>query len=708
MGFFGHSRANAEVRPEAKWDYIQLNDFKATNFFTYIAYGYLYVSLFISVAVYAVDTFTAVQLLVFNKWSSEIQPAISFDVTKWIFSVCIILSFVNLGYEHIRAQMIIRRGSVAESFLDSLAVRLQCIRICGSGKGWRRFLVFAELTKSKKGAEYIALFTYFSFQAWIRIIFCSGPRQVINAVTLYSVYTAKLQVDGGTFEHSLESLFAKIKVLAEEDFRQALILSGMLFTLVIWVFSALCFILAILFFVFFLWSWIPKEDGGLAGYCERKTNKRVMKIVSAKVNAAIADQERQRKKAEWKAAKKTGAMPPEERKATLPTFMTDDSDKLPDMPALKRADTEQTLPAYTSRPGTPKGGFELNRMPPMPSRTDTTWTNGSNASRAPLLGQGAEMGQASPSYPSPAYGLSRNGTMSSIKSPTGHPGLTRVQTNGSNYSGSTLHRAQTSDSSSSGYFQSQDDDLPPMPQTVRSPAPTSASVGPYGVAPRSTPGPRQNWTPSNEANFMPQPMRSPTSSTMGPYGMPPRSTPTPGSAYDDYNRSASPAPFRSMPPRSEYDDYTSVVDDYAPTNRASPGPSQMSSRPAYQDPTRPMGPSYGQGQDAYSGPGGYPHRSQTGPVPQRVSPGQPQRSMTTTPVGQPRYQSPGPFQNQPSIYQNPPPQDYFNRPGTAQSQRGMQGPPQPQRQLTNQSSHSRLGNGFPELESQRGTPGPRY
>lgn len=55
------------------------------------------------------------------------------------------------------------RGSVAECFLDSLAARLESSRM-GKGQGYRRFLVFAELTKSKKGAEYVALFTYFSFQ----------------------------------------------------------------------------------------------------------------------------------------------------------------------------------------------------------------------------------------------------------------------------------------------------------------------------------------------------------------------------------------------------------------------------------------------------------------------------------------------------------------------------------------------------------------
>lgn len=88
---------------------------------------------------------------------------VSFDVQKWIFAGCIIASWVNLGFEHLRATRVIRRGAVAESFLDSLAVRIQSVRV-GKGRGWRRFLVFAELTKSKKGAEYVALFTYFSFQ----------------------------------------------------------------------------------------------------------------------------------------------------------------------------------------------------------------------------------------------------------------------------------------------------------------------------------------------------------------------------------------------------------------------------------------------------------------------------------------------------------------------------------------------------------------
>lgn len=152
-----------------------LNDFKSTSWMSPLTYGYLWGSLVVSVAVYGVDTFTAVQLLAFNNWTSEIRPAISIEISRWIFSICIILSWVNLGYEYWRAVRVMKRGAVAESYLDSLAVRVQCIRMGSNGRGWKRFLVFTELTKSKKGAEYVALFTYFSFQGESSALSFSTP-----------------------------------------------------------------------------------------------------------------------------------------------------------------------------------------------------------------------------------------------------------------------------------------------------------------------------------------------------------------------------------------------------------------------------------------------------------------------------------------------------------------------------------------------------
>ncbi|KAJ4266434.1 Potassium transporter [Fusarium torreyae] len=386
---FGNRKKQIVGVADQKWEYINLRDFKSRGCGTVFAYIYLWLMLLVSVAVYVVDSFTAVNLLAFDRWSSKIDPAISFDVSKWIFSICIILSFINLAYEGFRAIRVIRRGNVAECYLDSLAVRWESIRL--GSQGWKRFLVFAELTKSKEGAQYIALFTYFSFQSWIRVIICSGPRQVLNVFTLKSVYEAKLTPTADNVGESIAGFFENIKILAEEDYQQALILSGMCFTVVIWVFSALFLLAAVLFWVFFLYHWIPAADGGLSGYCERKVTKTLMKIVTKTVNKALAREEANRLRAEARAAKKNGEKPRFERTATLPTLPNiGPVSKTDHMPMLNRNDTMATLPPYTSRPGTP-GGVEngaARSERPVLSRQGTTTSISSYASRATLKANG--------------------------------------------------------------------------------------------------------------------------------------------------------------------------------------------------------------------------------------------------------------------------------------------------------------------------------
>ena len=146
-----------------------LSDFKSTSCGTPLSYGVLYFALFISVAVYVVDIFTAVNLLFYARWSGAVSPVIPFVYTRWVFAACIILSLVLLLYRWMKAIRVIRGGVVAASYLDPLAVRVQSVRMGREGRGWRRFLVFAALTKGRKGAEYVALFTYFSFEGKHRI-----------------------------------------------------------------------------------------------------------------------------------------------------------------------------------------------------------------------------------------------------------------------------------------------------------------------------------------------------------------------------------------------------------------------------------------------------------------------------------------------------------------------------------------------------------
>ena len=444
MGCLGDREKGAPPQT-ARWSYITLSDFKCTSAWTPLAYFWLWVMAFVGVAVYGVDTFTAINLLVFDQWSSQIQPSIEFKYSKWIFAVCILISWALCIFEWLRALRIIRRGGVASSYMDPLAASLQCMR----SQGWKRFLVLAELTKSKKGTDYIAFFVYFSFQGAVRIILAEGPRQVVNALTLYAVMDAKLLHgdEGSKDDSGIERFWNNVQALAEENVQQSIILSSMLFTLVIWVFSALCLLTAAVLYLAFLWHYIPKSDGRLKAYCRRKVDRRLEKIVEHKVKAAIEEENRLKEKAERKAElkrQKTGELPPPAppkitKQPTLPVVgespeLRQGEDDLPYMP-LKRQDTSttmSTLPVYSSQPPISQTITrqptlpDMHDRPTMPSRNGTQasgWSQASYGSDAPLMSNaGFAGGDPRSASPAPTYASRQHSNASFARPPPGrHP-----------------------------------------------------------------------------------------------------------------------------------------------------------------------------------------------------------------------------------------------------------------------------------------------
>jgi hypothetical protein len=405
----------------------------------------------IAVAVYGADTFTAVNLLAYDKWSSQIEPSIPLKYSKWIFAACIMFSWVLCLFEWVRAIRVIRRGSVAESYMDSVAVTLQSMR----PNGWKRFLVFAELTKSKKGVDYVALFVYFAFKGAVRIVLAEGPRQVVNALTLYSFMQSDLIPVGNhaaTADHSsFEQFWINVETLAETNREQAVVLFTMLFTLVIWVISALCLIIAVVLYLVFLWHYIPQSDGRLSNYCRRKIDRRLAKAVGQKVKQALEEQEKRQAQIEAKAAKKANQLPTRtqiNRKPTLPQvaaqtpdlgsksdfgFPKQETEAHPPLPPprthtapeqpLHREQTPLSLNAtqppirtHTAPPMAihrqpASSDFDSDRRPAMPYRSDTeasAMSNATYASDASLLGNANDMGYSDnsdyyPAHPKPTF-----------------------------------------------------------------------------------------------------------------------------------------------------------------------------------------------------------------------------------------------------------------------------------------------------------------
>ena len=387
-----------------------LADFKSSSCVAPLSYGILYINLLISVAVYCVDTFTAVNLLLFDKWSGQVKPVIPFEVSRWIFAACIILSWLFLIYRWQRAIRAIKTDSVALSYLDPLAVRIQSVRMGSKGQGWRRFLLFTALTKGRKGSEYVALFSYFSFEAWLRIVFADGPRQAINAITLYTVMQLNLVPAGKHAAPKGHSPFAQffinVRVLAEGNREQAAVYFGMLFTLVIWLFSALALLLASLMYITYLWHHIPTSDGSLAEHCRRRIDSRLYKIVGKRIEKALAKESKKKLKDDAKIG--GGRLDGISRQPTVPILVSPE-ENVGSTPSLTRQNTQSTfatqstLPLYESRPNTPFNP-ELKREPTLPavgtpslrpanSRSDTDTSYGSDM---PLVPGAAGMGHGGP------------------------------------------------------------------------------------------------------------------------------------------------------------------------------------------------------------------------------------------------------------------------------------------------------------------------
>ena len=573
---------------------------------------------------YAVDTFTAINLLVFDKWSGQVKPAIPLEISRWIFAGCIILSFVLLFYRWLRAIRVIRSGGIAQSYLDPLAVRIQSARVGKNGRGWKRFLLFADLTKSRKGADYVALFSYFSFEgivfssygcigtdlslAWLRICFAEGPRQVINAITLYSVLKLNLVPEG---EHAAKDghtpivqFFVNIQALADKNKEQAVILFGMLFTLIVWVITAINLVVACLLYVLFLWHHVPSRDNGLSGYCRRKINERLEKIIKIRINKAMKKEDELRAKQERKDLKKQPTLP------TLPHLNTSSTDKLP---LISRTTTQSSLPAYASRPDTPGS---LSSSPP-DARRQPTLPDLDFGPRRPGL-QGRNLTQASAmstdSYGSNAPLMSAAGEMG-----YGPPG--RAQTPMESRPDSPYGGGRPPPSrSATGFSQSTQRSYTPgfRPPTAQSretpnsyamgpiPRPGTAMSGPPGSLGRQTPGPPPGrGTPGPMSNpYGHPPPNGGRSTPMAMGGPPPRSGTPAGGGYTPFN----PAAGRGTSGPGQSADYFTSRPAYPP--RAGTAP-----------PNANMGDGYDDIYDSYSS------------EPPQAQRQMPPRAQTTTPSG---------------------------------------------------------------------------
>ncbi|CAG8822887.1 18846_t:CDS:2, partial [Racocetra persica] len=103
---------------------------------------------------YIADLYSMTALLLNNNWASTVKPPISFEITKWIFVVSILMSFILLFLEIKKAYKI-------------------------------------EIQDRENWKDKVAFYVFFAFKGYKRLLLCDGPRQVINGLTVFTILRDK-------------------------------------------------------------------------------------------------------------------------------------------------------------------------------------------------------------------------------------------------------------------------------------------------------------------------------------------------------------------------------------------------------------------------------------------------------------------------------------------------------------------------------------
>lgn len=263
-------RWKREKVPDHKFDFIDTREYTNNSCDMRSKYMWLYIIVLKDFLVYVLDIFTAITMLTSKQWSNQIFNdcpktkncvAVPFDVGRWLFVGCIIFGFLLLAYEAHKSKKIVASRDISYAFTNVMANNYYSLR------SYDHFCFFDHIRESSEGRNFFAFFVFFTFKSWKRVLLADGPRQGINALTLYAVYQSKKNNRGDWYD--VTKYFRGNTIIAS-----ALTLST-LFTVLIFAGSLALLILAALLYT----PVLCHIRGNLKEYCCHKVDKRIAEII---------------------------------------------------------------------------------------------------------------------------------------------------------------------------------------------------------------------------------------------------------------------------------------------------------------------------------------------------------------------------------------------------------------------------------------------
>ncbi|CAG8675886.1 7565_t:CDS:2 [Funneliformis mosseae] len=177
------SKANfkiEEVVPKHKFDDVYLEDFKQHDLKTKIKNVFVFVTVVWIIVIHVADVWIAT-LLMFDSKVASTQPKVSLNVSKLIYGGCLATSHLLLTLDWKKSKAIIDSNDIGYAFTNPIAFRYHSL------KSYLHHCFFCNISKKNALVDDVTFFVFSALKGWRRLIIFEAPRQIVNAITLFSI-----------------------------------------------------------------------------------------------------------------------------------------------------------------------------------------------------------------------------------------------------------------------------------------------------------------------------------------------------------------------------------------------------------------------------------------------------------------------------------------------------------------------------------------
>lgn len=199
------------------------HNYRKCSFLNFFSYFFMLVGLVLQLLFLGSDIYTLIQIYALKNWDDfHTITYIPILAYKIVFTACIGISFIYVIFAWLLGIVIQRRNKVVASYLHTGARQIDSL------KCYERFCIFEEI-QSKNFHDWLCLSIYSAYHyEIISWLLADSPRQVLNGATIaYSISN----------KFTSNDISGVISFIAEHDKEEAVLLSFMFFSFIIW----LCF-----------------------------------------------------------------------------------------------------------------------------------------------------------------------------------------------------------------------------------------------------------------------------------------------------------------------------------------------------------------------------------------------------------------------------------------------------------------------------------